>query len=403
MAHKQDALGLGLLVALSLGLLAPALSHAIEGTYRPTDYQAHIRLAEKMETTGEISSPHFLYQALIILARRLIPGLTFRSSGFLVALLFYTLLAVVVYTFIRPSFVSLRAPRSAVPCAVLTSLAIMFVTPVTLLTLPSRNLYFGYVNMTVYHNPTINLLKPLALLLFMLIGKAIADQESRRSLTTTIHIGALTFLSTMAKPSYTICVLPVVAFSVVFRFVRKRQVMWPLVAVGLIGGLAVGYQYMLRFSSLIASSIQASIAFAPFAVLGRNTSLLLPKFFLSILFPLYILVVYPKAAIRDVYTRIAWLAFAVGAFYSYFLVELEPSGSISYAGNFCWSGQITLFVLFATSARLFILCRSACGAERARRGRRLRFYFGGGAFLLHVGSASLFYYVNLLGLGYQWL
>ncbi len=41
---------------------------------------------------------------------------------------------------------------------------------------------------------------------------------------------------------------------------------------------------------------------------------------------------------------LAWLSFAAGAFYTYFIAEKQNPGY----GNFTWSGQVTLFVLFVT-------------------------------------------------------
>ncbi|MFC2078677.1 hypothetical protein ACFLSZ_01700 [Candidatus Bipolaricaulota bacterium] len=401
MKDWQDALVIGLLIGLSLGLLIPPLNHVIEGTYEPSDYPTHIAIAVMMEMTGEIASPHFLFQALILLTRQLVPGLTFKDAAFLVVVVFYALLAGAVYAFIRPSFVSLR-DRYAVPWAVLASLSIMIVTPITLLTWPSRNLYFGYIGITVYHNPTMCLLKPLALMLFVLVGRAITGYRSRRFLLMTISICVLMFMTTMAKPSYTICLLPVVAGCMLVRFVRKRQVIWPLAFMGLIGGGVLAYQYFMWFAPHTTTLANMSIGFAPFAAYAHYSSLLFPKFLLSILFPLSVVVVYWKAAMRDVYTKLAWLMFAVGAFYTYFLVELGPDGQIDFSMNFAWSGQITLFVLFVASVRLFILRRPGTGSESTGRGHKLRYYSCLLVLALHLVSGVLFYYRYLIGQGRSW-
>jgi len=53
---------------------------------------------------------------------------------------------------------------------------------------------------------------------------------------------------------------------------------------------------------------------------------------------------------QDLSFNLAWLTFIFGAFYTYFLAESERVTD----GNFIWSGQITLFMLFVVSAVFFL-------------------------------------------------
>jgi hypothetical protein len=95
-----------------------------------------------------------------------------------------------------------------------------------------------------------------------------------------------------------------------------------------------------------------------------HSSWLIPKFFLSVAFPMVVFCTHTHTSIRDNRVIIAWLAFIFGAFYLYFLAE---SGPRFYHGNFGWSSQITLFILFIVSA-LFLFeqrrntgCGKLCG------------------------------------------
>jgi hypothetical protein len=128
----------------------------------------------------------------------------------------------------------------------------------------------------------------------------------------------------------------------------------------------------------------ATITLAPLRVVfmhtRRDVALVGLKLVLSIVFPLVVGAAFARQAARDAPLRLAWLAFAAGAFYAYVLAE---TGERMIHGNFLWSGQAAVAVLFAASAR-FALAR---GAEGAARGRLAAC---AGAFLMHVASGAAY-------------
>jgi nitrate reductase gamma subunit len=65
--------------------------------------------------------------------------------------------------------------------------------------------------------------------------------------------------------------------------------------------------------------------------------------------------------------RIAWAGAFVGLFISYFLAE---AGDRLYDGNFLWTGQMAVFVLFVAAAAFLFnrLTKSALGAATLGRG-----------------------------------
>jgi hypothetical protein len=125
----------------------------------------------------------------------------------------------------------------------------------------------------------------------------------------------------------------------------------------------------------------ATIVFAPledvFMHTKRNVPLACLKLALSIVFPLAVFATFFRDALKHAPLRLAWGAFAAGAFYAYFLAE---SGERMIHGNFLWSGQAAAGVLFAASAR-FALDRA-----RERPEARGRLLVCAAAFLLHVAS-----------------
>jgi hypothetical protein len=67
----------------------------------------------------------------------------------------------------------------------------------------------------------------------------------------------------------------------------------------------------------------------------------------SLAFPLAVAALWPRAAWRDPALRLAWGGTLVGLFISYFIAE---AGDRLYDGNFLWTGQMAVFVLFVAAA-----------------------------------------------------
>jgi len=207
-----------------------------------------------------------------------------------------------------------------------------------------------------------------------------------------VMIGLVSALGVLAKPSYVIALLPALGLIGVYWFLKKRRLDW----VGLILGFFIptvgllAWQYLGAYSSERVIPDEAGIAFAPFIVYGRASGWLLPKFFLSFLFPLGVYSFYFSSARRDVGFNLAWLSFGVGALLTYFFAE---TGVRLQDANFAWSGQITLFVLYCVSTVFFIrqvVKREGCG----------KFYFAEwvcmGGFGLHLVSGLLWYVLHVV-------
>jgi hypothetical protein len=105
-----------------------------------------------------------------------------------------------------------------------------------------------------------------------------------------------------------------------------------------------------------------------------------------------------KSAIRDTSLQLAWLLFFAGACCTYLLAE---SGPRFLQGNFTWSGQITLFVLFVYS--LFFLLKERKNATANQlpflRGRQIISYTALG---LHVLYGIVFYILEFIQTEHYW-
>lgn len=374
--------------------------------YDPTlTYVWHIELAKKMAEDYTILSPHFLYQALVICVHYLAPFISFEIVGYYVVPLFTSaFLGIVVYQYISSEVKQLSSSYYDWVIAG-ASLVLLFVTPISFLTYP--RLYLGYIGITVYHSATTLLAKPLSLLIFIGVVKVLKGSYSEPP-KNILYLIVFTILSTLAKPSYIISLLPIVLVIIFYKFfIRDYAVCIPLI-LGLVAPsiLVLAWQYIFTYQNeqtLILGG-ESSIIFAPLQVMSyfsksRYTEFsidgfvppnpqemkcqifgiiyscdLLKDFFLSILFPLSVYIMYFNEAKKNIQLNICWLVFSMSVFYVYFLAE---SGGRMYAGNFLWSGQLTLFVLFVVSTG-FLLKKQDCqpiNKEKSKQNNQNSWYF----------------------------
>jgi hypothetical protein len=344
---RIPAWSIGLMSVILIGLFAPVIVTMITAG---NDYRAHIRFALIWEQTGFVNTPlpHFLYQLLLILLHRLLPAADIALVASLLSIICYLCLGLTLYVLLCHLLSSVWPRRNWLLPTIITAV-LMLVAPVNILTWNSNNLYQGYVALHSYHNPTIVLLKPLALASFLFALKVFDSQ--RASLRMVFASGIITGLSVIAKPSYAICLLPALGLLTAYSLYRKRTVDWALLL-----SIALPILEVLAWQLLYyRASGAGGFVFAPLQIMSfYSPDGLLPRFFLSLLFPAAVLLLYFKAASSDVSLQLAWLTFAFGALCTYFLAETREWRD----GNFIWSGQITLLILFIASA-LFLLRQNA--------------------------------------------
>jgi len=367
-----DVVALVLLLLICIPLFATQIPLQPE----KSDYDLHRYYAQQILDTGKIGIPHFLYEFLILAVHSILPGFGLMESSFVVVLMFYLFLPALLFFLIRRTFPPAPSYFAVIASGFL-ALSLAIITPVTLYTLPKRDLYFGYIGMAVYHNPTMLILRPLALLVFVYAARVFkADRK-----TSFLLLSSLLVVSTLAKPSYTVCLLPAIVLLALAEHTRGNSVDWKLLSLGIVlpGVLVLGWQYAQAYRSSVDPP---GILFAPLAVVRHYSPSVLSKFVFSILFPLCVTVCYLPHVRKNVRFRLCWLTFGFGLFYSYFLAE---GGERMYHWNFAWSAQISLFVLCVVAV-LFLLRQSYRG---------FRFSFCAAIFGLHVISGIIWYWYQL--------
>lgn len=342
-----------LVTALVVALYSIVLLNQIY--LRPYDYPTHIAWARGLSEgefhpggiqIGSAYRPNVLFQLLVYGLAQL-PALDFERAALAVSLLASLALALTVHALLYRALPDRDRLRVGVIAALL-ALVVLLAGPLNFLTLHRANLYLGYIAPTVYHNPTVTLLRPFALLLFVCAVQAVAAPADRS--TRKVMIAALlTVLATYAKPNYTLCLLPVMAGVLALQWLRHQAVNGRLIVVGIIlpGLVVLGLQYAFTFEA----NVENSIIFSPLMVARLFEPVhIFPKLALSLIFPVAVVALYPARASRDVALLLAWLVMIVALAYAYLLAEEGMPGD----GNFFWGAQVALFILFVFSVRFSV-------------------------------------------------
>ena len=306
-----------------------------------SDFPASIEFAQHIQQgMGDVPGYILAHSAWdwLLIAGNSILGISFRMSAFLVSIASILAAAWILYLF---WFAPVLRARGISPWwGVAAAFVLNLVTPVSLLSSLDRKWYLGYIGITSYHNPTIILLQPLALLQFALALRCFQQAGSRGR--DIAFAGAVTLLATFAKPSFAICFLPAFCLLAAYRWWKKQVVDWRLLALGFAVPTVflLGVQYLLAYGS----PEQAGILFDPFLVMSGLSGFLGIKLLLSIAFPLVMTLLFFEDMLHDTRMALAWLTFLLAAFFAYFLAEGAPR---TLDGNFVWGAKTSLLVLFA--------------------------------------------------------
>ncbi len=396
------ALLLALLTALIFGLVTAQI-------WRQSDYMWHVTWASDMAHTGYINLPHTAYQQITLVFRAFIPftmlqvfgspftdifpTYSFQIAGFLTAIWFYVLLSLLIFHQVKKENPSISSRILFFLCLVVP-LVLELISPINIFTLLNKNLYLGYIGITVFHNPTIVLLKPISLLLFWLVLNNFMPPDEEmgwKKWKSMLGIALLTIANLFTKPNFLLCFLPPLWIVAIIKTIKKEKVNWWMLLVALTAPcilILVG-QYLFTFSL----DQSEGIIFAPLQSVWYYTPSyfgIAYRFLLSCLFPVFVLCFYYKDVIREKRLVIAYLAFLVGLLFNYLVAETGPR---AMHGNFEWGAQVTLFILFVEIV-LFLIRHYSKKKFTLRKEWRL--WSATGLLALHFLSGVIWYFAEVL-------
>lgn len=303
-----------------------------------------------------------------------------RKSGLIVSVLAYIWLAWIIYKEFLKRLQN--SSNHAELKSLLFTLVSLIAAHIPVLLFVDRDIYFGYIGINVYHNATSNFLKPFALLGFLYSLKAF--QDTFPTTKETLITAVLLVLATLVKPNFIICLLPALVVYLFLRWKQKQTIHWQFILAGIFipSALTLAWQFFYNYTDN-----SSRIIFYPLGVKAYYSDELILKFIFSILFPLLVTRIYIRDATKESKVVLAWFSFVFGAFYAYFLAE--NSGGAFTHGNFDWSAEITLFVLFVVNLLFYV--------EKKLEKPGLTFWDGViiAALAAHVLSGILYYVYSL--------
>jgi hypothetical protein len=394
--HVPDLLALGLLLTTIIALFVPMLVHMLWD--RGFDYTLHAQIIQEIRQGKLVGIAHPLFHLMVAGVSAFLPVLPFletlKQGSLIVATGIYVFTGVVFYGIIRSNFRHQSTWRVASISAVV-SLLLMIVAPINLLSWNEGHLFWGYFLSNIHHNPTFVLLKPLAVLLFIYAAGAFSQAPYFQTRAASLISFVLVILATLAKPSFTIALLPALVIFGGFQTYRKQPVHWRLILFSIIvpAIIILGGQYLLQFLGMQNTWLDSGqVQFRPFLILSnRLVQFPAARFILSILFPLSILVLHYPQARRNAPLKLSWLIFGIAAVYSYCLVESKRIDD----GNFIWSGHITVAVLFVVSMGFWLRQVRVIGFNR-------KSLIVATILALHGLSGLFWYYADTVSSGFTW-
>lgn len=356
-----------------------------------TDHPVHVKLARDVHAITDITWPHFLYQLLLKAGA---PILDYEGTALVVLGACYGLMAVVL---VRE--IGRVAPHVGETRACLLASLLLIASHIYLGSVTAPNLYYYYLAPTAWHNPTQQLNKLFAVVIFFAFVRMFIAPEARRhgrpeasnvrTASQIVGLALLSVLSAIAKPSFLLAFLPMSALYIAALVARGRADRPLLTAYALGVALPTLLVLAVQYVAFFEVSRQQQVIVAPFAVYtdaGKFLVRLVP----TLLFPLVVTGL--AMALRAVPTRmgLAWLYLAIAIVIS---VTLAEAGRVR-SGNFLWTGQTGTFIVYVES---FLLLISLEG-RLSRRSAMLAF----GAFAVHVACGIGYAAAAVLYPDYLW-
>ncbi len=350
--NKTTVIQVVLLLLLTTGIFLPL--HLTQIAFHDiTDYRTYIVLIRNVinDPSGWSEIANLPGWPLMVMAATRLFQFPIWKAALFIQMGIQSLLALILFfSFKRNVLVGAKWLPIALP------LAIMLAAPVFLIALEDNLYYFGYVGINSNHNPTIIALKPFVMLVFFFACAALRGQK--QPLLHSLICAGSVVTSTLIKPSYIICLLPAVGIISLIRLFSNKDtdLRFILFSVSLPAILVLFYEYLSTYG---ADDI--GIIFSPLTVMRNSSGWLLAKFILSAWFPLLASAVYIKELRSSICMLLAWLTFIFGAGYTYLVAE---GGWRIFHGNFTWSGEITLFVLFTATTFFFFKQRDPASSQK---------------------------------------
>ena len=349
-----------------------------------SDIAAHAAVAARMVKDGGWISYTLWYPLIYLTSSGSSDPKLLRelSVGFLlIAVVAKTLL---VYYF---SWVSTRHRTASAIIAMLMLVAMPIINPWN-----SHAIYSGQISANVWHNSTQIFALPFSVAAFIAAVALLRVQTMPRAALLGITILA----STLAKPNYTLALLPALGLMLLWTLLRAKtqapRVLAMLCLVSLPSMLLLAYQYLVVYGQ--SGTASTVLSFAPFATWTLFTDNIPLSILRSVAGPLAVLLLLPRKARTDPALVLSWMVLGVALVQLASFAERLVNGPIATAGDFFWGTFSAVFMVFVASA--IALARTYLAGPHSS-GRRVALFAA--VMIMTVHAATGLYYLGRAGEG----
>ena len=291
---------------------------------------------------------HVLFHAIFLLVHRLLPHVADPHAAVLAILPVMMPLPLLIFAMFK------KSASNSLPDSVLMalSLGLTIMSPITIWT---NAWMIGYINPIVYHNPTTIAVRLFVIPLSLFALRVFSGDPWRSAnhrVYTLLLCAALLLLATLAKPSFTMALIPGCCAFAVWHWLKRRPIDWALLAFGIClpAVLMIGLQYLITYVSF-EENTSIAIGFLTFMSHWIPVWRIPIQLLLSLVFPLGILLLYPAEALRNLYLKMSWTIFAAATAFTYLFYEVGPTFT---HGNFLWISYSAVFLLMFASTKFLI-------------------------------------------------
>ena len=254
--------------------------------------------------------------------------------------------------------------------------------------------YRGVFTPNPYHNATYMATRPFAIMTFFVFVKVLREYEENLQGKDVVLFGAVLFLTTITKPSFTFILVPAAGLILLYRLFRSQlQNFKNTVLVGLsflptFGALL--YQYAGVFTSKDGG--EAGIGFGLGVSWSYHCTNIPLAIALGMAFPIAVLVLNFKELKKNDLFRFSWQITLVSLFEVLFLYE---KGFRIKDVNFSWGYMHGMFFAFVASA--ILLFGKTCKWSENSKVQKVLLLGQWALFLLHFGLGLLYFKTIFVG------
>jgi len=322
----------------------------------PSDIGAHIRHVNRIMEGDELNVAYPLWHFLVYYCSKLI-NITVKEGAVLVTAINLVLIGLVIFSITKHYLTKLNLGFTdrQTDILLLAISVVLIISTAVYVPFFNENQYVGQIHSGVWHNVTLLIVKPFALLSFFFT----VLYFDNRSLRTGFVAVLVTLLSIYAKPSYIIVFLPTLFIFYVISLVRQANIKTLNTSFGFTDSIKK-YKHQLiflfilsllsitllwhQYTNVYSDSNESKIIVDFMGVWSLYTPNAMGSIIVSYLFPLAVLFLVPSK------TSNAYLLALLLNIVSVLMFALFAESGPRYEhGNFGWSQQIVIQILFLVS------------------------------------------------------